>query len=90
MVKPNTLRIIYVMGVVHAEAGFDFKINTNDHPPPHLHVWHQGNLVIISMEPDVCEGKIYGNMKKSEVRRARRIVRRNLELFRKEWKRMHG
>lgn len=66
------------MPIVLRESGFDFKINTDDHVPMHVHVWHQGNLVIINLENAVEVRNNYG-FNNNEMRRAKRIVERNQE-----------
>ena len=69
------------MPTVHREGGFDFKINTDDHPPPHVHVWYQGALVIIEFDVDVSEREVYGDITAAQRRRALKIVRQRHGFF---------
>lgn len=77
------------MPIVLRESGFDFKINTDDHEPMHVHVWHQGNLVIINFENEVEVRNNYG-FNNNEMRLAKRIVERNQEHLQARWREIHG
>ncbi|MGI8787505.1 MAG: DUF4160 domain-containing protein [Pyrinomonadaceae bacterium] len=37
------------MPTVLRQNGFDFKINTDDHEPMHVHIWKQGAIILINL-----------------------------------------
>jgi len=78
------------MPTVHRESGFDFKINTDDHAPAHVHVWFQGAMVIIAFETEVEEQEVYGEITAAQRRRALRIVGEQREYFLTKWAEIHG
>lgn len=78
------------MPTVHREGGFDFKINTDDHAPAHVHVWFQGAMVIIEFETDVAEREVYGSITSAQRRRALRIVAERRQHFLIKWTEIHG
>lgn len=78
------------MPTVLREGGFDFQINTNDHPPAHVHAFYQGSLVIIEFEKDVDEREVYGSITAAQRRRALRIVRARHGFFLMKWAEIHG
>jgi len=77
------------MPTIFRQGGFHFKINTNDHEPMHVHVWHQGGEIIIEFENDVIVRENNG-FNRSEERRALLIIGEHQELFQNEWRRIHG
>lgn len=77
------------MPTIHRESGFNFKINTDDHEPAHVHVWHQGNLLIINFEDTVSVRENYG-FNRNETRRALEIVVRRQAEFQMRWREIHG
>lgn len=78
------------MPTVLRERGYDFKINTDDHSPAHVHVWYQGALVIIEFESIVIEREAYGNITAAQRRGVLRIVRQNQERLVEHWDAIHG
>jgi Domain of unknown function (DUF4160) len=77
------------MPTVLREAGFEVRIYTLDHPPPHVHVWKAGVVVKIDRTThDAIE--ILGAISDSEVRRAERLVARHAARLKREWTRIHG
>lgn len=78
------------MPTIHREAGFDFQINTNDHPPAHVHAFYQGALVIIEFETDVDEREVFGRITTAQRRRALRIVKERHGYFLMRWTEIHG
>ncbi|MGB7202290.1 MAG: DUF4160 domain-containing protein [Pyrinomonadaceae bacterium] len=78
------------MPTVLREGGFEIKINTDDHRPAHVHVWYQGALSIITLEPAVTEREVYGNLSRAQRRRAVRIVSENRDYLLKKWNEVHG
>lgn len=77
------------MGTVHQESGFNFKINTDDHEPMHVHVWHQGNLLIVNFQTEVVIRNNYG-FNRNEARRAVTIVEKQQEILQEKWREIHG
>lgn len=71
------------------EAGFEVRIYTLDHPPPHAHVTKAGAVVKIAL--DTCEAvEIVGRISDRDVKRAEALVRRNADFLASQWKRIHG
>ena len=77
------------MPTVLREAGFEVRIYTLDHPPPHVHVWKAGAVLKIDLTTyEAIE--IVGTISDKEVKRAERLVARNAVRLRREWTRIHG
>jgi hypothetical protein len=79
------------MVVVHREAGSRFVIFSNDHQPPHVHVFGDGEAKIdlgsARGEPKLIT---FVGLSDSDLRRAMRIVgERRLE-FLARWRVIHG
>jgi hypothetical protein len=71
------------------EAGFEVRIYTLDHPPPHVHVAKAGAVVKIDLATyQVVE--IVGAISDRAVKRAEALVVANAESLREEWTRIHG
>jgi len=75
------------MPTVLREDGFEVMIYTDDHEPPHVHVFYGGVMVIINLR-DFSARKAK-NMKISDVRRARKIVANHQEFLLGKWKEFH-
>ncbi len=71
------------MPTVLRKSGFEFKINTDDHEPAHVHVWYQGNRVLINVAESISVRRSYG-MNHSEIRRAMIIAGKYQELLQNE------
>ncbi len=76
------------MPTILRRSGFQFKINTDDHEPMHIHIWHQSNLLIVNFERKVLVRNNYG-FNRSEARRAVEIVEENQILFQTKWREIH-
>ena len=73
--------------VLRAE-GFEFRIWTNDHEPPHVHVFRggtQAKVELISAEAV----RIWG-MRPRNVRLAEELVAENRDLLLDAWRNIHG
>lgn len=71
------------------EGGFEVRIYTLDHPPPHVHVVRAGAIVKIRLA--TCQvQEIVGRISDREVRRAERLVARHAEFLTTEWERIHA
>ena len=77
------------MPTVLREGGFNFKINTHDHEPMHIHAWYQGREVIINFEGSVALRENNG-LNRSELRQALSIVRRHRTFLQTCWREIHG
>lgn len=68
--------------------GLAFKVNINDHGPPHTHVWKSGLEVRLSlMDLQEMPGT---TMRPADVRKALDILRGNLETVWGAWRTYHG
>ncbi len=77
------------MPTVFREAGFEVRIYTLDHPPPHVHVWKTGAVVKINLT--TCHAvQIVGAIADRDVRRAERLVAEHAARLRREWAKIHG
>ena len=77
------------MPTVIREAGFEVRIYTFDHPPPHVHVWKAGAVVKIDLATQEAV-EIVGTITDREVKRAERLVARHAARLKREWARIHG
>jgi hypothetical protein len=77
------------MPTVLREAGFEVRIYTLDHPPPHVHVWKAGAVVKIDLTTHEAI-EIVGAISDRGVKRAERLVARNAARLKGEWTRIHG
>jgi Domain of unknown function (DUF4160) len=77
------------MSTVIREAGFEVRIYTFDHPPPHVHVWKAGAVVKIDLTTYEAT-EIVGAISDRDVKRAERIVARHAARLKREWTRIHG
>jgi hypothetical protein len=77
------------MPTVLREAGFEVRIYTLDHPPPHVHVWKAGAVLKIDLMSHEAV-QIVGAISDKDVKRAERLVARHAARLRREWTRIHG
>ena len=67
--------------------GYDVRIYSNDHPPPHAHVWKGDNELQINLITlEVKHNRGY-NMR--EIRQIRKLTFDNRELLREVWRDLH-
>ncbi|MGQ0733381.1 MAG: DUF4160 domain-containing protein [Acidobacteriota bacterium] len=71
------------------EAGFEVRIYTYDHPPPHVHVAKAGAIVKIDLKTHHAVD-IVGAISDRDVKRAERLVARNARFLRLEWEKLHA
>jgi len=77
------------MPTVIREAGFEVRIYTFDHPPPHVHVWKAGAVLKIDLTTfEVIE--IVGAISDREVKHAERLVARHAARLKREWTKIYG
>ena len=71
------------------EDGFEVRIYTSDHPPPHVHIEKAGAIMKIDLATsEVME--IVGTISDRDVKRAERLVAKHSLFLNAEWIRLHG
>ncbi|SER35809.1 DUF4160 domain-containing protein [Sphingobium sp. YR768] len=75
------------MPTVLREAGLRILIYTDDHPPPHVHAFWDGETKIALLRPEVV--RIVGADRR-ESRRALDIVREKRDYLLERWRDIHG
>ena len=80
------------MPTVLRQRGFEVAIRPRDHGPPHAHILHSGEEVVIllgvgDIVPRVRENR---GMRERNVRKAMNIVIANNDMFLLEWRKIHG
>ena len=79
------------MVTVHRAFGFRFMIFTNDHSPPHIHVFGPGCEAKITLEgPDGLALDWSVGIGPLDMRRIMREVERERRRLIAEWRRIHG
>lgn len=77
------------MPTVLREAGFEVRIYTFDHPPPHVHVAKAGAIVKIDLaSSEIVE--IVGAISDRDARRAEWLVVKHSQQLKEAWRRLHG
>ena len=71
------------------EAGFEIRIYTLDHPPPHVHVARAGAIMKIELATHHAV-EIVGAITDRDVRRAERLVAQHADLLRSDWEKLHA
>ena len=77
------------MPTVLREEGFEVRIYTLDHPPPHVHVAKAGAIVRIDLATRAVT-EIVGTISDRDVKRAERLVALHGRHLMEEWTRIHG
>ena len=71
------------------EDGFEVRIYTSDHPPPHVHIEKAGAIMKIDLATsEVME--IVGTISDRDVKRAERLVAKHSLFLNAEWIKLHG
>ena len=70
------------------QHGFDVVIHTNEHGPPHVHVFRGGNKLKAELQP--VRIMSYDGFNGRERRRIRALLEQNQALLLREWSRLHG
>lgn len=80
------------MPIVLRLGGFEIRIRTRDHLPPHVHVWHSGTEVVILLgtERDVPTVRDKRGMSERNMRRTLELVAQNQQILLMEWTRIYG
>ena len=76
------------MPTVLRQDGFEVRIYTFDHPPPHAHVAKAGAIVRIDLGTHVAT-EIVGTISDRDVKRAEQLVARHAKRLKEEWTRIH-
>jgi hypothetical protein len=88
--EPKALGIIdFQVPTLIREAGFEVRIYTLDHPPPHVHVAKGGAIVKIDLSTHHAI-EIVGAISDRDVKRAETLVARNAQFLRLEWEKLHA
>jgi hypothetical protein len=77
------------MPTVIRDEGFEVRIYTFDHPPPHVHVTKAGAIVRIDLATHTVT-EIVGAISDRDVKRAERLVAQYSKTLKKEWTKIHG
>ncbi|HXG57357.1 MAG TPA: DUF4160 domain-containing protein [Vicinamibacterales bacterium] len=77
------------MPTVVREAGFEVRIYSSDHPPPHVHVEKAGAVLKINLRTAQVL-RIVGALSDRDVKRAERIVAKHAVLLQDAWRTLHG
>ena len=79
------------MVTVLREGGLRIVIYRDDHEPPHVHVYGDGETkIVLGTTPDQITAVYVADNKRGERRRAERIVRANYRWLVEQWDRLHG
>jgi hypothetical protein len=76
------------MPTVLRQDGFEFVIRLNDHEPMHVHAYKGDGEAKIKLSPVALVG--VWEMKKSDARKAKRIVAENQDYLIQKWRGIHG
>jgi hypothetical protein len=71
------------------EQGFEIRIYTFDHPPPHVHVAKAGAIMKIDLSTHHVT-EIVGSISDRDVKRAEQLVARHARALKDEWVKLHG
>jgi hypothetical protein len=75
------------MVTIHRAQGLRVVIFVDDHEPAHVHVFGDGQAKINLIGPELIWAE---GMKRSDVRRAMKIVAEHREQFLIRWRQIHG
>jgi Domain of unknown function (DUF4160) len=79
------------MVTIHRAHGLSFVIFVDDHEPTHVHVFGDGHAKINLATADGRPALIWAeDMKRSDVRRAMKIVAEHQDSFLMRWREIHG
>ena len=76
------------MPTVLRQDGFEFVIYTNDQEPRHVHAYKGDGEAKIELSSVAMVG--VWEMKKSDARKAKRIVAENQDYLIQKWREIHG
>ena len=77
------------MPTILREAGFEVRIYTFDHRPPHVHIWKAGAVLKIDLSThEVIE--IIGAISDRDVKRTEHLVSRQVDRLKRKITRING
>jgi pterin-4a-carbinolamine dehydratase len=71
------------------ERGFEVRIYTLDHAPPHVHVAKPGAILKIDLATHQAT-EIVGSISDHDVKLAERIVAQHATQLKEHWEKIHG
>lgn len=79
------------MPTIFRQGGFEIRIRTDDHNPPHVHVLKAGEEIVILLglgfdDPQIRENR---GMRRPNIRRAMDLVNDNNDMLFTEWRKIH-
>ncbi len=77
------------MPTVIREAGFEVRIYTLDHPPPHVHVERGGAVLKVNLATAKV-ARIVGRISDRDIKRAERLVAKHSQILKEAWRKLHG
>jgi hypothetical protein len=77
------------MPTVLDQQGYQIMIYTDDHLPPHVHVW-RGRLEVARVAIDPFEVMDNWRLKNRELKNILEMMEANLPLLRSRWDEIHG
>jgi hypothetical protein len=81
----------YSLLTVHRAYGFRFVIFTNDHSPPHVHVFGQGSEAkILLASPEGVSLEWHVGMSRADLRKVMLETQREQGRLIEMWRRIHG
>ena len=87
-IKPKAFGILSMPTLIRHE-GFEVRIYTLDHPPPHVHVFKAGAVVRIDLSTCMVT-EIVGDISDRDVKRAEQLVAERADVLQQAWERLHG
>lgn len=72
------------MPTVFEKDGYKFFFYSNEHRPPHVHVWKGGGEAVFIIDPEV-ELREASGMKVRQLARAEELAKENQEIILKAW-----
>lgn len=80
------------MPKIHEEGSWRVVIHTDDHPPPHVHVYRPGGLVKVHLAGDNGEPEVVRihHVSDRDAWRALSIVYEHQQAFLQHWSSIHG
>lgn len=72
------------------ENGVRVWVNTKDHKPPHVHAeTGSGEMLAYLGEKEMSGYEMLGNMTTSDMRKAEKVVNKNIEDCWRKWRKYH-
>jgi len=71
------------------EDGYEVRIYTFDHPPPHVHVAKAGAVAKIDLKTAMVV-EVVGAISDREIKRAEALVAKHAQFPNEEWRQVHG